>query len=85
MEYIVAGIVFGLCFFIVPVWAYRKGLKDGLAVSQGRAIEPIKNPVQVVQENRAARHTKAEQDRFREGLNNLLSYDGSPQEVKKDK
>ncbi len=71
--------IFGLCFFIIPLWAYRKGLKDGLNVTQGRAIEPIKTPLKLIEQHKEAKVTKAENDRIAQGLANLFAYDGTPQ------
>ncbi|MFD0673932.1 hypothetical protein [Cohnella sp. GCM10027633] len=83
MEYMIAGIVFGLCLFILPLWAYRRGLRDGLALNQGKTPEPIKTPVEAIIERREARaeqkETKAANDAFAEGFANLMSFDGSPQ------
>lgn len=73
--------VLGLCFFMLPMWAYRKGLKDGLAVGQGKAMEPIKTPVKIIQEHREAKQAKEEQDLFRDGLANILAYEGIAQKV----
>ncbi|OUS72987.1 hypothetical protein B1748_23550 [Paenibacillus sp. MY03] len=83
MEYLVGGVVFGLCLFILPLWAYRRGLKDGLALNQGKTIEPIANPVQAVQSHIQRSHeskeTKAANAHMMEGLANLMAYDGTPQ------
>jgi hypothetical protein len=47
MEYIITGIIFGWCLFILPLWAYRRGLQDGLALNKGvNTLEPIKGPWQ---------------------------------------
>lgn len=88
MEYMITGVVFGLCLFILPLWAYRRGLKDGLALNQGKTIEPIKTPVEVVQkhvDNRTqAKEAKAAEDAMAQGLANLMAYDGSPQPKPKE-
>lgn len=78
---LILGAVIGLCFFIVPMWAYRRGIKDGLAIQQGKAPEPIKTPSQVIQSHKEAKQVKATQDQFMQGLNNILSYDGTPQKA----
>lgn len=79
----IVGTIFGLCLFIVPVWAYRRGLQDGLALNQGKTPEPIKSPIQVVTEHRdrqqEMKETKEANDKLSEGLTNLMAYDGSPQ------
>jgi len=84
MEYTIMGIAFGLCLFLCPLMAYRRGLQDGLAVGQGKTPVPIKGPIKAMQEHREAKQTKQEQDKFRDGLANLLAYDGTPQEVVKE-
>jgi hypothetical protein len=76
MEYISA--ILGLCFFIVPFLAYRKGLKDGLNITQGKPIEPIK-PIQMIKEQ----FTKHEPNEIvSQGISNIMSYDGTPQKEK---
>lgn len=81
MEYLITGAIFGLCLF--NLWAYRRGLKDGLALNQGKPIEPIQNPVTAFVEYREQRQekkeVKASNDALSEGLANLMSYDGTPQ------
>lgn len=76
---LIIGALIGGCFFIVPLWAYRRGLKDGLAISNNRTIEPIKTPAQVIREEVQRTEDKKDTDQFIQGLNNLLSYDGVPQ------
>jgi hypothetical protein len=78
----ILSIVLGLCFFIVPIWAYRLGLKDGLNIKQDKPIETIgiKTPT-VFQKAKTDEAT----DKMMQGLNNIMSYDGNPQkEVKKE-
>lgn len=82
MEYLIIGTVLGLCLFIIPMWSYRRGLKDGLAINQGKTPEPIKTPVAAVKNHYTAKKSKEEEDKVTQGLQNILSYDGSPQEVK---
>ena len=85
MNYIptILGALIGVCFFIVPLWAYRRGLKDGLALSQGKPIEPIQNPLQAVvshvERKQEQKEAKIAEDKLAEGLSNLMSYDGTPQ------
>lgn len=91
MNYIptILGALIGVCFFFVPLWAYRRGIKDGLALSQGKAPEPIQNPIQAVTEYRERKVEKKEnkvaEDKLAEGLANLLSYDGTEQKVREVK
>jgi len=84
MEYAITSAVAVLCFSIAILWTYRKGLQDGLAVGQGKTPAPIKGPIKTMQEHREQKQTKQEQDKFRDGLANLLAYDGSPQKVVKE-
>jgi hypothetical protein len=79
----ILSIVLGLCFFILPLWTYRKGLQDGLNIKQDKPIEPIRpnlanNPFYKAK-------TKVEEDKMMQGLQNIMSYDGNPQkEVKEE-
>lgn len=79
MEYAILGIAYGLCLFILPLLAYRRGLQDGLNVQQGKPVEPLKTPVQVVKEYRQAKEEQKKTDVILEGLANILAYDGEPQ------
>lgn len=81
MEYVYLSAIIGLCFF--NFFAYRRGLKDGLALNQGKPIEPIQNPVVAFTEYREQKaekkEVKAANDSLTEGLANLMSYNGDPQ------
>lgn len=85
MNYIptILGALIGVCLFFIPVWFYRRGLKDGLALNQGKPIEPIQNPVQAVIKHVETRKESAEvkkaNDEIAEGLANIMSYTGEPQ------
>lgn len=76
MIYTIIGAVLGLCFFIIPVWAYRKGLKDGLSVNSGKDIEPIRTPVAVIKDYKQAIENEKQTDILMEGFSNLMAYDG---------
>jgi hypothetical protein len=73
MLYAIMGIAFGLCFFILPLWAYRKGVQDGLNIQQGKPITPIQKPLKTP--NKAS----DEVSKFIEGINNIMAYDGETQ------
>lgn len=78
----ITGVVLGLCFFIVPVWAYRRGLKDGLGINQGKEIEPIRPSISTPFVQARDQH---EMDKMMEGFNNIMTYTGDPQkEVKNE-
>jgi hypothetical protein len=65
--------------FLTSFWAYRRGLKDGIALNNNKPIEPIKSPVAVIQERREAKEIKEENDKIAQGLSNILNFDGTPQ------
>jgi len=81
MEYAIFGIVFGLCLFLLPVWAYRRGIQDGINLSRGKPVEPFKGPVKAVQEYREAKETEKKNDELLEGLKNIFAYEGTPQKA----
>lgn len=81
MSYLYLGAIIGLCFF--NLWSYRRGMKDGIALIQGKPIEPIQTPIQaytahVERKQEVKKATKAEED-MSLGLANLMAYDGTPQ------
>jgi hypothetical protein len=82
----ILGALIGVCFFFVPIWCYRRGLKDGIALNQGKPIEPIKTPVQAyearVERKQEKKEAKEADDAMSEGLANLMAYDGTPQKAK---
>lgn len=86
MEYVYLSAIIGLCFF--NFFAYRRGLKDGLALNQGKPIEPIKSPIQAITEIREKqaekKETKAANDSITVGLANIMAYDGTPQPLPKE-
>lgn len=86
MEYVYLSAIIGLCFF--NFFAYRRGLKDGLSLNQGKSIEPIQGPVAVVQKHldsrTQAKEAKAAEDKTMQGLANLMAYDGTPQPKPKE-
>ena len=86
MEYLYLSAIIGLCFF--NLWCYRRGLNDGLTLSQGKAIDPIQSPVKTVLKNininTQAKDAKKSEDLLSIGLSNLMSYDGSPQPQPKE-
>jgi hypothetical protein len=44
-------------------------------LSEGKAIEPIRSPVAVVQEYKERKETEAQQDLINEGIANIFEYD----------
>lgn len=74
--YIILGAAYGLGL----LFAYRLGLKDGMAVSKGQKPEPIKGPVAMAMEYKRDKEQQKQTDEIAQGLANLLSYNGDPQE-----
>ena len=73
MAYLMA--VMGLLFFVVPVWCYRRGLKDGLALKEGaKTVESIPTPVQYVEQKKQEKETKEKADLINEGWQNIMNY-----------
>jgi len=77
---LVFGLIYGLGLFILPFWAYRRGLMDGLAISKGGEIKKIKPKLpqngyidfQKKQESQA-------NDIITSGINNIMTYKGDEQ------
>jgi hypothetical protein len=82
---LIIGASIGALFSLVPLWAYRRGLKDQINIKDNKPIEPIKTPVAVIQEHREAQQTKEESDLITQGLLNILNYNGTPQKKEGEK
>ena len=82
MELII-GAILGLCFFILPMWAYRRGIKDGIALSKGKTIQPIQTPIQAVKKHTEAKKADKKQQEESQGLQNIMNYDPFAKEVTK--
>lgn len=81
MAYIIAGAFLGALFFVVPLWAYMRGVRDGMGMAKGIPPEPLQTPVQAYTEGRAARETKEQDRRMVEGMESIFSYTGFPKGV----
>jgi len=80
MELII-GAILGLCFFMLSFWAYRRGIKDGIALSKGKTIQPIQTPIQAVKKHTEAK--EADKKQQEEGIQNIMNYDPFAKEVTK--
>ena len=72
---IIIGIVAGILCFVSNVIAYTLGVKHGKIVKNNGI--PNMNPVKAFQKKKDERVEKIKQDKFEEGLNNILSF-GEP-------
>lgn len=79
MPYIIAG----LCLlFLCPslFFVYRCGLRDGLSINNGaKTIDPIRTPIEYIEQRREVKETKKQEDLLAQGLTNLFGFDGTPQ------
>lgn len=66
--------------FFASFWAYRRGIKDGLALKDNKPMEPIKTPVAVINERTEAKQAKAEEDAQLQYMSNLFNYSGERQD-----
>ena len=81
---LIIGIVTAVLFSCLILWAYRRGIKDGLALKDNKPIEPIKTPVSAFKEVREAKEVSEAEKTQAQLINNLFSYTGEKQdEVKK--
>ncbi len=76
---LIIGIVTAVLFSCLFLWAYRRGLKDGLALNNNKPIEPIKTPVAVIQEVKKAKAASEIEEKTAQYLENLLNYTGETQ------
>jgi hypothetical protein len=78
LEYIF-GAAMAVLFSCLLLWAYRRGLKDGISIKADQPVEPIKTPIKIMQENKQAEEAKAANAKITEGLANILNFNGTPQ------
>jgi hypothetical protein len=72
-----ASTILGLCFFIVPIWTYKKGLEQGLAVSKDKPLPPlIKSPVKAIKEAIKEKELTKEEKGKEKELQEWLEYGG---------
>lgn len=75
MEYMLLGIVLGLCFFITTIKAYTLGLSHGKQLANGNMprvdVNPVKSVIKAV-ENRAE---KKEAEKIGDEIEEILGYD----------
>ena len=81
---LIIGIVTAVLFSCSHVWIYRRGLKDGKALSEGKPIEPIKTPVQAFNEVRQVKEISREEETQAQFMNNLFEYTGEVQKGVKE-
>jgi hypothetical protein len=70
--------------FLLGMWSYQKGFRDGLSVNKGKDITPIiRNPVTAIKtavENAEVNKAQAEMEKlFNDGIANIFAYDGTSQ------
>jgi hypothetical protein len=80
MVELIIGIVATVLFSCLFLWAYRRGLKDGLALKDNKPIEPIKTPVQVIHERTEAKEISEAEKAQAQYVTNLFEYDGNKQD-----
>ena len=66
--------------FLTSFWAYRRGIKDGLALRDNKPIEPIKTPVAVIREHTETKEASEVEKVQAQFMTNLFGYDGSKQD-----
>ena len=81
---LIIGIVTAVLFSCSHVWIYRRGLKDGKALSEGKPIEPIKTPVAAFNEVKQAKEISKEEKEQAQFMNNLFGYTGEVQKEVKE-
>lgn len=81
---LIIGIATAVLFSCSHVWIYRRGLKDGKALSEGKPIEPIKTPVQAFNEVKQAKEISKEEEIQSQFMTNLFGYTGEVQKGVKE-
>lgn len=62
--------------FFTAFWTYRRGLKDGLSISNGaKTIEPVKTPATTLKEYIEQRDQTKVKDNYMDTAKNIIFYD----------
>jgi len=80
MLYMIFGIALGLFFFIATIKAYTIGLKHGKQLANKEVPTINLNPIKAYTEHKEEKEAKTQQDLLEEGYQNIMNYDGNPQE-----
>lgn len=69
--------ILGLCFFIVPIWAYNKGFERGLAIKQDKPIPSlIKSPIKAIKEHKEEKELTEKEKEKQQEFEEWFSYGG---------
>ena len=79
MPYIV-GALMGVCFFIVPILAYREGIRIGMQAVKGIEPQKVKSPVTIVKEINQDHELAKADKKFNEDLEKLMTYKGGDED-----
>jgi len=79
MEYTILGAALGLCFSVLAVVAYERGIRTGMRMVKGIEPAPIQTPLAAIAQRTEAKKDKAADDLTAQGIENLFSYTGKPQ------
>lgn len=77
------GLLFLCLFTLLIIWVYERGMRAQIRKDKGLPPEPLKNPVEKLREAKETKKVQQEQTKIQQGLNNLLAYNGTPQEPEK--
>lgn len=78
------GAFLGIVFFIIPIFAYRLGVNDGLKIRDSKPLKPITKSL--TSDSKASKNEEAATDfSMPQGLLNIMSYDGSDQSKRVNK
>lgn len=69
-------------FSVALLLAYRRGISDGIRLSEGKPVEPVHSPAAAVREYKEKKEVKAGQGLIDEGIQNIFRYDPQEPQVK---
>lgn len=78
----VAGFTLAFCF--LSIFMFQSGVKHAVAVYNKQPLpDVLPNPIKAVTRQIEGNKAKAQEDKLIQGINNIFSFDGTPQaEVK---
>jgi hypothetical protein len=80
MVNVIVGAFLGMCFFIIPILAYREGVRLGMQINKGIEPPKLKNPITIAKEIKQEYEQSKEDKKYQNKLDRLLNYTGDLEE-----
>lgn len=73
---IITGASIAMFFFVVPILAYREGIRVGMQLNKGIEPPALKSPIQVVKEIKQEREQSKSEKKLSSDIDIMMNYSG---------